>query len=51
VEKVLDNNTFLLQNLEGEEVFGGPVNGHVNTYFVLHCFIPHSSLLVISNLV
>jgi hypothetical protein len=27
VEKVLDNNTFLLQNLEGEEVFGGPVNG------------------------
>jgi hypothetical protein len=27
VDKVLDNNNFLLQNLEGEEVFGGPVNG------------------------
>jgi hypothetical protein len=27
MDKVLDNNTFLLQNLEGEEVFGGPVNG------------------------
>jgi hypothetical protein len=26
--RVIPNNTYRLQNLEGEEIFGGPVNGH-----------------------
>jgi hypothetical protein len=34
ISQVLQNNTFLLQNLEGNEVFGGPVNGRfLKTYF------------------
>jgi hypothetical protein len=34
ITQVLQNNTFLLQNLEGNEVFGGPVNGHfLKIYF------------------
>jgi hypothetical protein len=34
ITQVQQNNTFLLQNLEGEEVFGGPVNGHfLKLYF------------------
>jgi hypothetical protein len=28
ISKVLSNNTFKLQNMENEEVFGGHVNGH-----------------------
>ena len=33
ISQVLQNNTFLLQNLEGNEVFGGPVNGRfLKTY-------------------
>jgi hypothetical protein len=34
ISQVLQNNTFLLQNLEGNEVFGGPVNGRfLKIYF------------------
>jgi hypothetical protein len=28
ISEVFSNNTFKLQNMENEEVFGGPVNGH-----------------------
>ena len=31
--KILGNNTFVLQNLKGEEI-AGPVNGH----FLKHCY-------------
>jgi hypothetical protein len=32
--EVFSNNTFKLQNMENEEVFGGPVNGHfLKKYF------------------
>jgi hypothetical protein len=34
ISQVLQNNNFLLQNMEGNEVFGGPVNGRfLKTYF------------------
>jgi hypothetical protein len=34
ISKVFSNNTFKLQNMENEEVFGGPVNGHfLKKYF------------------
>jgi ribonuclease HI len=33
--EVFSNNTYRLQDLEGEEVFSGPVNGH----FLKRCFI------------
>jgi hypothetical protein len=33
--QVQNNNTFILQNLEGDEVFGGPVNGRfLKLYFI-----------------
>jgi hypothetical protein len=28
ISEVFSNNTFKLQNMDNEEVFGGPVNGH-----------------------
>jgi hypothetical protein len=28
ISEVIPNNTYRLQDLEGEEIFGGPVNGH-----------------------
>jgi hypothetical protein len=35
VSETLSNNTYRLQNLEGDEVFNGPVNGHfLNLFFV-----------------
>ena len=34
VVKVLDNNTFILHNLDDTEIFGGPVNGR----FLKHYF-------------
>ena len=35
IAQVQKNNTFKLQNLEGEEVFDGPVNGHfLKLYFI-----------------
>jgi hypothetical protein len=35
ISKELPNNTYRLQNLEGDEVFGSPVNGHfLNFFFV-----------------
>jgi hypothetical protein len=34
VAKVLDNNTFILQNLDDTEIFGGPVDGR----FLKHYF-------------
>jgi hypothetical protein len=34
ISEVFPNNTFKLQNMENEEVLGGPVNGHfLNKYF------------------
>jgi hypothetical protein len=34
ISKVFCNNTFKLQNMENEEVFGGPVNGnYLKKYF------------------
>jgi hypothetical protein len=34
ITQVLQNNNFLLQNMEGNEVFGGPFNGNfLKTYF------------------
>jgi hypothetical protein len=34
ISEVFPNNTFRLQNMENEEVFGGPVNGHfLKRYF------------------
>jgi hypothetical protein len=34
ISQVMQKNTFLLHNLEGNEVFGGPVNGSfLKTYF------------------
>jgi hypothetical protein len=35
ISKVFLNNTYRLQDLEGEEVFNGPVNGH----FLKKCFV------------
>jgi ribonuclease HI len=35
ITQVQNNNTFILQNLEGDEVFGGPVNGRfLKLYFI-----------------
>jgi len=35
ITQVQNNNTFILQNLEGEEVFSGPVNGRfLKLYFI-----------------
>jgi hypothetical protein len=35
ITQVQHNNTFILQSLEGEEMFGGPVNGHfLKLYFI-----------------
>jgi hypothetical protein len=35
ITQVQDNNTFILQNLEGDEVFSGPVNGRfLKLYFI-----------------
>lgn len=35
VSKIIFNNTYRLQNLEGNEFFGGPVNGHfLKKYFI-----------------
>ena len=35
ITQVQNNNTFMLQNLGGEEMFGGPVNGRfLKLYFV-----------------
>jgi hypothetical protein len=34
VVKILDNNTFILQNIDDTEIFGGPVNGR----FLKHYF-------------
>jgi hypothetical protein len=28
ISEIYPNNTYRLQNLEGDQVFGGPVNGH-----------------------
>jgi hypothetical protein len=34
ISEVFSNNTFKMQNMEDEEVFGGPVNGHfLKNYF------------------
>jgi len=35
ISEVFSNNTYKLQDLEGEEVFNGPVNGH----FLKQCFL------------
>jgi hypothetical protein len=35
ISKVFSNNTYRLQDLEGEKVFNGPVNG----YFLKKCFV------------
>jgi hypothetical protein len=35
ISEVLSNNTYRLQDLEGEEVFNNPVNGH----FLKKCFV------------
>jgi hypothetical protein len=35
ISKVFSNNTYRLQDLEGEEVFNSPVNGH----FLKKCFV------------
>ena len=35
ITQVQHNNTLILQSLEGEEMFGGPVNGHfLKLYFI-----------------
>ena len=35
IDQVYENNTFKLQNMEGEEVFDGPVNGRfLKLYFI-----------------
>jgi hypothetical protein len=35
ISETLSNNTYRLQNLEGDEVFSGPINGHfLNFFFV-----------------
>ena len=35
IDQVYKNNTFELQNMEGEEVFNGPVNGRfLKLYFI-----------------
>ena len=35
IDQVYENNTFKLQDLEGEEVFDGPVNGwFLKLYFI-----------------
>jgi hypothetical protein len=35
ISQVQNNNTFILQNLEGEEVLSGPVNGRfLKLYFI-----------------
>jgi hypothetical protein len=34
IAELFSNNTYKLQDLEGEEVFNGPVNGH----FLKKCF-------------
>ena len=35
IDQVQNNNTFKLQNMEGEEVFDGPVNGKfLKLYFI-----------------
>jgi hypothetical protein len=34
IVEIFSNNTYGLQDLEGEEVFNGPVNGH----FLKKCF-------------
>ena len=35
ITQVQNNNTFILQNLEGDEVFGAPVNGRfLKLYFI-----------------
>jgi hypothetical protein len=34
ISELFSNNTFKLQNMKNEEVFGGPVNGHfMKKYF------------------
>jgi hypothetical protein len=35
ISEVFSNNTYMLQDLEGEEVFNRPVNGH----FLKKCFV------------
>jgi hypothetical protein len=35
ISEVFSNNTYRLQDLEGEEVFNSPVNGH----FLKKCFV------------
>ena len=35
ISEVFSNNTYRLQDLEGEEVFSSPVNGH----FLKKCFV------------
>jgi hypothetical protein len=35
IYEVFSNNTYRLQDLEGEEVFNSPVNGH----FLKKCFV------------
>jgi hypothetical protein len=35
ITEVFSNNTYRLQDLGGEEVFNGPVNGH----FLKRCFV------------
>jgi hypothetical protein len=35
ITKVMNNNTFLLHNLDNTEIFGGPVNGRfLKNYFI-----------------
>jgi hypothetical protein len=35
ITQVQHNNTFILQSLGGEEMFGGPINGHfLKLYFI-----------------
>jgi hypothetical protein len=35
INKVQHKNTFIMQNMEGEEMLGGPVNGHfLKLYFI-----------------
>jgi len=35
ITQIQQNNTFILHSLEGEEVFGGPVNGRfLKLYFI-----------------
>ena len=50
IAQVHNNNTFKLQNLEGEEVFDGPVNGHFLNSTLFEALRPYYCKLVDSRL-